>query len=151
MADFCNQCGEKLGIPPTLAGLLRDDEVKDGLVLQVICEGCGPTYVDNDGTCVDSSCLSSHKLNDGIYETNLADADRQPKDAPESFYVENGKVKKLLPNDTEDKHDNTYDEYGHKFTAEDLEQYLADLEAEDDEHENEDDSTSWEDGVDPME
>jgi hypothetical protein len=62
MADFCKQCsifdfGEDF---EDLKGLLTPEQVKTGLVVRVICEGCGPTYVNNDGECVYHGCIHKH-------------------------------------------------------------------------------------------
>ena len=48
MADFCVQCDEKLG---GLVGLCPK-----GKMVGVICECCGPTWVDHKGNCVASDC-----------------------------------------------------------------------------------------------
>lgn len=59
MADFCQECsndifGEDFG---DLKGLCQT-----GFVSMVICEGCGPTYVDSDGRCAVKDCLQKHRL-----------------------------------------------------------------------------------------
>lgn len=68
MADFCKQCsidhfGEDFGDLANLGG--EDTKVvgahyDDDTVWAVICEGCGPTYVNNEGECV-HDCLEHHK------------------------------------------------------------------------------------------
>lgn len=57
MADFCKQC--------SLENFGEDHKdfqfnAPDGMVTAVLCEGCGPTYVDNDGNCVCDWCLEQH-------------------------------------------------------------------------------------------
>lgn len=58
MADFCRQCSiEIFGSDfKELAGLCKEDEVAG-----VICEGCGYTYVDHNGCCVDACEGSYHR------------------------------------------------------------------------------------------
>lgn len=62
MADFCRQCslmlfGEDFG---NLKGLISKEQVDEGLVVSVICEGCGPTQVNHLGECVDVNCYEKH-------------------------------------------------------------------------------------------
>lgn len=63
MADFCQQCsiemfGEDM---KDLAGLIPPDKVAEpGWYALVICEGCGPIDVDNDGRCMTPDCLHKH-------------------------------------------------------------------------------------------
>lgn len=57
MADFCKQC--------SIATFGEDGKdfqftAQAGYVTAVLCEGCGPTYVSNDGTCVCETCLEKH-------------------------------------------------------------------------------------------
>ena len=47
MAEFCRQCAAQLGQPTDLAGLCAP-----GYIVPVLCEGCGPTYVDHAGQCI---------------------------------------------------------------------------------------------------
>lgn len=54
MADFCKQCSEELFGEDfrDLAGLLDDmEDGPDGYFAEALCEGCGPCWVDNSGTC----------------------------------------------------------------------------------------------------
>lgn len=48
MADYCQQCDPQLG---GLVGLC-----KEGLMTNVICECCGPTWVDHRGNCLLTDC-----------------------------------------------------------------------------------------------
>lgn len=62
MADFCKQCsleifGEDF---KELAGQLTEKQVAKGFVAKCICEGCGFTYVNNEGECVAPDCLKKH-------------------------------------------------------------------------------------------
>lgn len=61
MADFCKQCsvdvwGEDTKDLANLAAAYGVAELKDGEGFSVICEGCGPTLVDNAGACINPSC-----------------------------------------------------------------------------------------------
>ena len=65
MADFCKQCsinifGEDSG---DLKGIGGEDSVplKPGYGYAVICEGCGPTLVDEEGTCI-HGCIKKHNV-----------------------------------------------------------------------------------------
>jgi len=58
VADFCNQCAKDHYFEPgDLAGL---GPLKEREAWQVICEGCGPTMVNNEGDCVSHYCLKKH-------------------------------------------------------------------------------------------
>lgn len=62
MADFCKQCsidifGEDF---KELAGQLTEAQVAQGMLARSICEGCGFTYVNQDGECCDPHCLKKH-------------------------------------------------------------------------------------------
>ena len=59
MADFCKQCsleifGEDFG---DLSGQLTQEQADAGMVARSICEGCGLTYVNQEGECVNKHCL----------------------------------------------------------------------------------------------
>ncbi len=61
MADFCTQCsvetfGEDFG---DLANLTLPVHTSFRYYALVICEGCGPVYVDHTGRCV-TNCLGKH-------------------------------------------------------------------------------------------
>ena len=114
MADFCQGCSEDLGIPNGLSGLLTKSEVEDNLVMQVICEGCGVTFVNNDGKCVDPACLRNHNI---------------PRDQDTPY------MKVIYGEFPKEKE---YDSYNATKPELPIEDY-------------EDDSTSWKDGVDPIE
>lgn len=51
MADFCQECSFKVWGRDTkdLAGLISEVEVKQGLSVVVLCEGCGSILVDHNG------------------------------------------------------------------------------------------------------
>lgn len=62
MAEFCKQCsidtfgkdfGDFKGMAP---------EESEGLYPIVLCEGCGPIQVDNEGSCVSNDCLEKHNV-----------------------------------------------------------------------------------------
>lgn len=62
MADFCLQCSESLFGPDTcdFVGLLKKEQVEQGLGVNVLCEGCGPAWVDHEGRCMAINCLEKH-------------------------------------------------------------------------------------------
>jgi len=62
MADFCKQCAEEMGLPNGMEYLQTVFDTNDGLVTEVICEGCGHTYVDHTGKCVAPGCLRDHTI-----------------------------------------------------------------------------------------
>lgn len=47
MAEFCRQCAEDLDLPTEDFNIGEDDAIQT-----VLCEGCGPTNVTGDGTCI---------------------------------------------------------------------------------------------------
>lgn len=52
MSEFCKQCAEELGFNTDFAGLVTEAEVKEGYSMPVLCEGCGPCFVDHQGKCL---------------------------------------------------------------------------------------------------
>ncbi len=62
MADFCKQCSEEMFNQDygDLAGLGDGRELKPGYGWQALCEGCGPTYVDDSGRCINPHCIKGH-------------------------------------------------------------------------------------------
>ena len=62
MADFCKQCSiEMFGEDfENLKGLGDGTELKPGYGWSVLCEGCGPIIVNDDGECIDKGCLKKH-------------------------------------------------------------------------------------------
>jgi hypothetical protein len=65
MADFCRQCSiYHFGHDGRdLAELGKNNPnapLKEGEVWVVICEGCGPTGVNEDGVCMAPNCLEDH-------------------------------------------------------------------------------------------
>ena len=58
MADFCKQCSvEVFGMDTgDLKGLLTKEESDAGMVVCVICEGCGYVEVNHEGACVATYC-----------------------------------------------------------------------------------------------
>jgi len=61
MADFCNQCAGRLGLPPgDLKGIGDIERLGQGSGWKALCEGCGPTYVDDEGNCISDWCLCHH-------------------------------------------------------------------------------------------
>lgn len=45
-----------------MAGLSTPEQTTEGLYSQVICEGCGPTFVDHEGNCRYRECLQKHTM-----------------------------------------------------------------------------------------
>jgi hypothetical protein len=63
MADYCKQCGiDYLGEDcKDLKGLGDGKPLEPGWGYQVLCEGCGPTLVDDDGKCI-ADCDRHHEV-----------------------------------------------------------------------------------------
>jgi hypothetical protein len=61
MADFCQQCSIEIFGHDT-KDCARPDQapLEPGEGWPEICEGCGPTLVDNDGKCLADDCLKQH-------------------------------------------------------------------------------------------
>lgn len=57
MAEFCKQCAEDMGFDPPgdFAGM-----APVGYICYVLCEDCGSTYVDHEGTCINPVCDKQH-------------------------------------------------------------------------------------------
>ncbi len=52
MADFCKECAKEMwgpDIPSDLKGLITQEEIDDGMMMRVLCEGCGLVHVGPDG------------------------------------------------------------------------------------------------------
>jgi hypothetical protein len=65
MAEFCQQCAKDLDFEPDFVGLC-----KEGFMVAVLCEDCGPTYVDHTGKCI-GECDKKHwSPEDGSQTTN---------------------------------------------------------------------------------
>jgi hypothetical protein len=65
VADFCKQCsydmfGEDF---KNLCGKSTEQQTKQHIYVNVICEGCGFTYVNHLGFCVNPNCLQNHGNN----------------------------------------------------------------------------------------
>lgn len=62
MADYCKQCSIKYFGEDyrDFAGIISESQVKKGYGAVVICEGCGPTIVNQDGECIAQDC-EDHK------------------------------------------------------------------------------------------
>lgn len=70
MADFCRQCSidvfrEDFG---DMKGLCEE-----GMMATVLCEGCGPTWVDHEGTCI-GACARGH----GVPADESDESDQNP-------------------------------------------------------------------------
>jgi hypothetical protein len=60
MADFCKQCSEEIfGEDHGDLKPLNPEPLEAGEGYAVLCEGCGPTLVDNEGKCL-WNCLKHH-------------------------------------------------------------------------------------------
>lgn len=71
MADFCQQCsiehlGEDFG---DLKGLSTPEDTAKEKFMEVLCEGCGPTYVDHEGICRSPDCMCHHGIESGSNPT----------------------------------------------------------------------------------
>jgi len=56
MAEFCLECTQDLfgeELPSDFEGLLSEEEFKEGLLMSVLCEGCGGIWVDHVGRKVE--------------------------------------------------------------------------------------------------
>lgn len=62
MADFCRQCTlDNWGIEGCdYEHFAREPLLPQGHGFEVICEGCGFTFVDNQGNCIAEDCLQHH-------------------------------------------------------------------------------------------
>lgn len=62
MADFCQQCSVSLFGEDTrdLSGLGDGTPLEPGTGWVALCEGCGPTVVDDEGRCLAEDCLEHH-------------------------------------------------------------------------------------------
>lgn len=64
MADLCFQCNIDLYFGPhsdfNHVHKPEDPPLPEGFGYLVLCEGCGPTIVDERGYCIASDCLSHH-------------------------------------------------------------------------------------------
>lgn len=63
MADFCTECSLEMFDKDfeELAGLSTEEDTKNSLFADVICEGCGFIQVDHTGRCVSANCLRKHR------------------------------------------------------------------------------------------
>lgn len=62
MADFCKQCSEEIFGEDfeDLKGLGDGTPLEPGMGWTALCEGCGPTVVDDNGICKSDGCLKGH-------------------------------------------------------------------------------------------
>lgn len=72
VSEFCKQCSLKIFKEDyrELANIIHQADVDVGLYAIVLCEECGPTLVDVDGTCISYNCLEKHGV-DTEYESWL--------------------------------------------------------------------------------
>lgn len=64
MADYCKQCSSSIFGKDyeDLSQLMTKEEAEQGLMVSVICEGCGFIQVNQSGECVSQDCLEKgHK------------------------------------------------------------------------------------------
>ena len=58
MADFCRQCTRKLfGVDAHDYGNLKP--LEPGMGYPVLCEDCGPIYVNDQGECISHTCMNT--------------------------------------------------------------------------------------------
>ncbi len=74
MADLCEACAAELGCP---YGDFRD-MAAEGEVVLVLCEGCGPIYVDPKGNCVSKNCLKTGHPGHGMIYNNGPEYEDRP-------------------------------------------------------------------------
>lgn len=57
MADFCKQCSIEI-FNEDFRGLagLNEAPLEKGFGVMALCEGCGPTTVNEEGECIDKFC-----------------------------------------------------------------------------------------------
>jgi hypothetical protein len=62
MADFCHQCSIELFGEDfkQLAGLGDGSKLEPDYGWPALCEGCGPTIVDDEGKCLYADCMRKH-------------------------------------------------------------------------------------------
>lgn len=87
MADFCKQCSESMfgedfgdlawGEWDHLKDSPRFTEDGKPYWIGVLCEGCGPTFVIFDGTCIVTNCDEGH----GVGHPNATTFDDSPSPA----------------------------------------------------------------------
>ncbi len=65
MADYCQECSEELFGKDfgDFSGITTEEHIKEDRAALVLCEGCGPIFVDPQGKCMCSDCDKGH-----IYE-----------------------------------------------------------------------------------
>ena len=52
MAEFCKECAKEMwgdSVPSDFKEMITAEQIDDGYVMEVLCEGCGWIYVDEDG------------------------------------------------------------------------------------------------------
>lgn len=76
MAEFCEQCAATRNEPSDFSGMTTEGEWSRGLARVVICEGCGPVFVDPKGRCA-GSCLEGHSIA-GEFLHKASDETRTP-------------------------------------------------------------------------
>ena len=64
VADFCLQCNRDFGLDYSDFSHLSQDRLplEPGYGYPALCEGCGPTLVNDAGECISSDCLRRHGL-----------------------------------------------------------------------------------------
>jgi len=66
VAEFCKQCADEMGFNPAnqieydFVGLRKPKDIAEELYPVVLCEGCGVTQVDVDGSCIGVCDNRSH-------------------------------------------------------------------------------------------
>ena len=58
MADFCKQCSLEIFTEDfgDFANLHPDKTLEENYGWLVLCEGCGPTLVNTEGSCISKTC-----------------------------------------------------------------------------------------------
>lgn len=84
MAEFCLQCSLAHFGEDTrdFACISSPSDTEKGLFAQVLCEGCGPTLVDDTGNCVSASCHECHAMQcpDELNDSRTLPTEHNPPD-----------------------------------------------------------------------
>lgn len=60
MADFCEECNRELfDMESDFKGHISEKQYKSGHRLLVLCEGCGPIYVNHNGVRIGGKSVMS--------------------------------------------------------------------------------------------
>lgn len=69
MAEFCKECAHEMWgdeIPSDFKNMITDEQLQDGYVCEVLCEGCGWIYVNEEGKRLSKIRLDPPKEDSGV-------------------------------------------------------------------------------------